>query len=61
MNEKIYLEILDSYIIGPSELIIVILQSPGYALKRGYTLESERTDKWKNLLRDRWNEKEREN
>ena len=41
MSEKIYLEILDSYKIGPSELIIVILQSPGYALKRGYTLESE--------------------
>ena len=32
MNEKIYLEILDSYAIGPSELIMLILQSPGYAL-----------------------------
>jgi len=41
MDEKIYLKILNSYTIGPSELIIVILQSPGYALKPGYTLESE--------------------
>lgn len=28
MNEKVYLEILASYAIGPSDLIIVILQSP---------------------------------
>ena len=47
MNEKVYLEILDRYTIGPSDLIIVILQSPGYALKRGYTPESEPTaNRW---------------
>lgn len=43
MNEKIYLEILDSYAIGPSELIMLILQSPAYALKRGYCLISKRS------------------
>lgn len=41
MKEKVYVEILDSFSIGPSKLLIVYLKNPGFALKKGFFLQSE--------------------